>query len=169
MDGETIVYIIIGLVYFISSILSSRKKKREKEAKRKRAAEQGYDDESSPEPVPAEQTLEEMFGELFNPQEEGKQRKPDTTPPVPVEEVIRERTQEEQYAFETKTRKDKQDADILEREQHMKRQRDLANAFVQNAAVVTRSKRRHKPGKIYKNISAKDAIIGKIILERRYQ
>jgi hypothetical protein len=175
MDGESLIYIIIAIIYFVVSAIGSRNKaKKKKEMQRRKSAGETPDPDPARRPpvpestAPQEPNLQDIFEELFG---EGQQRQP--RPAMPDEmDAIREMTAEK----EARRRAQQEETGWRERQRRQEetrkhRQRmEAAKRF--QARMDQQKKKSPAPKKhsaIFNTVSIRDAIIVKAILDRPYR
>jgi len=157
MDGESIFYVIVAVVYFAVSIMNSRKKAKQK--KQQKGKPQPINPNQQ-EPTPKEPTLEDLLGEFF-----GEEKKPvETAPSRPVAEPISNQEFMRQQELAEKAR--------LAEERELKRRRNMIEHRKKmiEASIRTKSEAPVKmKGKIFGDVGLKEAIIAQTILERPYK
>ena len=180
MDGETIIYIVIGLVYFIVSIFTSNKKKKKRLAEQQRAQQaksqrqqkqqtpvehsqppQSQTQGQSPPSKPGEVNLEEILGELFG-------GETSTSNEVEVERSRLEQQRQLTEAQEAERKIREQQQELKKRAELIQKRASVRRTARSSTKGSARSKVREH-GKLYKNVSIKDAIITSIILDRPYK
>lgn len=181
MDGESILYIIIAIIYFAVSAIGSRNKAKKKKARQEaaRRAAEGRQPESREDmrkqedrrpPVQEEQeqeeqpTFQDIFEELFG---EGKRPRPE---PEPVQNIPTVEPVHQPEDRESRSRRT--DKPRIKTRELDKKQRELAEKFRRNAGLDKKKKKRtrySKTGHVLDSLTLRDAIIAKAILDRPYE
>lgn len=164
MDGESLLYIILAIIYFVVSIMGSSKKAKKKREQQRRAAEQQEAGEY-PEGVPGEggerrPTFQEMMETLLEEERPSKPKVPEA-PEVPEMSEAAQMELERQEALARRMR---------EAESRRQKQQDFERKLRTDmpAMALKTMRKTRKAGKLFEGVSARQAVIAREILDRRY-
>lgn len=161
MDGESLLYIILAIVYFVVSIMGSSKKAKKKREEQRRAAEQqeagDYTEGMPEETAPRRPTFQEMLETLM---EEERPSRPEV-PEVPEVSEAAQMELERQEALARRMR----EAEVR-RQKQVDFEKKLRTDMPAMALKTMRKTRQE--GKLFENVSARQAVIAREILDRRY-
>lgn len=165
-----IVYVIIGIIYFVAKAMNKNKKGNT-------APPKGRQKGAQPHPQPKHQTeqapskpatFEELLGELL-----GEQSKKQAVPP-PVEvseideiELARQRKLEEERTRRQKQREEANRKAELHKQEVLRRKAMMAKLATESHQDFKKPKKQ-KSEKVKKAFNLRDAIIAQTILERPY-